>query len=78
MLFAYTFNCFISAIFICPFTYVQDGQTALYIASKNGNSEGVQLLLTSGANSDIADWVSCEYYFIVYSPNKFNITYAMS
>ena len=73
MLFAYTFNCFISAIFICPFTYVQDGQTALYIASKNGNNECVQLLLTSGANSHIADRVSCEYHFIVYTPYKIDI-----
>ena len=55
---------------ICPFTYTQDGQTALYIASEKGNNECVQLLLKANANPDIANCVSCDMHFMVYSLKK--------
>ena len=55
---------------ICPFTYTQDGQTALYIASETDNNECVQLLLKFNANPEIADYVSCDMHFMVYSLNK--------
>ena len=45
---------------ISPFTYTQDGQTALYIASEKGNNECIELLLKANANPDIADCVSCD------------------
>ena len=52
---------------ICPFTYTQDGQTALYIAAEKDNNECVQLLIKASANPDIADYVSCDMHFMVYS-----------
>ena len=47
--------------------HTQDGQTALYIAAEKGNNECVQLLLKASANPDIADYVSCDMHFMVYS-----------
>ena len=39
--------------------YIQDGETPLYIATKQAYSEIVQLLLKANANTDIANNVSC-------------------
>ena len=59
--------------------HIQDGQTALYIASEKGNNECVQLLIKASATPDIADYVSCDMHFMVYSLNRmvYNIYYVL-
>ena len=42
--------CFITFSFFCSPLYVQDGQTALFIASKGGRDPIVELLLRRDAN----------------------------
>ena len=45
--------------------YVQEGKTPLFVASKEGYSEIVRLLLNANANTDIANNVSCLLQVII-------------
>ena len=53
--------------------HTQDGQTALYIAAEKSNNKCVQLLIKASANPDIADCVSCDMHFMIYSLNKIDM-----
>ena len=43
-------------------TVSQDGATPLFMASQEGHSDVVNVLLKNGADPNLADTVSTEYY----------------
>ena len=73
-IFSKTFMSFIYALTILSYAFMCtfDDQTALYISSKIGNNECVQLL-NNIANPDIDNYYKLSHVFMVYSLYKVNI-----
>ena len=51
-------TCLLSII--CSLFYIQDGTTALFIASQEGHTSVADVLLRHGADPNLADHVSIE------------------